>query len=442
MNLPLPGGTYAAGQVVHLRFQVTGSGSTALSGKAWFGAAAEPAAWHDPGRRLDLGAAAGLAASACTRTCRSSATNAPVTRHRRQPARQHPRVRSAAPPTSAPTAAFADLGDRSHRQPRRRQDRHDADGNIETYAWTFGDGQTATSGLAHDASHTYAAAGTYTVALTVTDDDGATRRASQPVTVDAPHATRAAGGGPVRPNGDGRLGHGRPRWERGPLSGTASNYSVSGGTGADRAADPRRSREPTLAGLSAWRTSTPPSTCALDKAPTGSGTYLSLVARKVGTTELPVPGAACGRRVVGPAAPSGRERDRDGARHGEPGGARGDVRAGPAAAPAVPGDWAAVPRPWPARRGSGGPPSRRRGRSRPPTPPPRSSSPARLGLHAYVSSSATNAPTTAHRRQPARRPARVVCRNHGHPRRVVPRHCAPCGPSCLGSPKSFIAREV
>ncbi|HEX8123184.1 MAG TPA: PQQ-dependent sugar dehydrogenase [Solirubrobacteraceae bacterium] len=46
----------------------------------------------------------------------------------------------------------------------------DADGNALTYAWDFGDGATATGSTA---SHTYAANGTYTAKLTVTDTLGA-----------------------------------------------------------------------------------------------------------------------------------------------------------------------------------------------------------------------------------------------------------------------------
>lgn len=56
----------------------------------------------------------------------------------------------------------------------------DTDGSIVSYVWNFGDGFTAT-GLT--ASHTYAAAGTYTVSLTVTDDDGATDTATGMISV-------------------------------------------------------------------------------------------------------------------------------------------------------------------------------------------------------------------------------------------------------------------
>jgi PKD repeat protein len=61
----------------------------------------------------------------------------------------------------------------------------DSDGTIASYAWDFGDGGKATGATA---SHTYAAAGTYTVKLTVTDDKGATGVKSAAVTVSEPAA--------------------------------------------------------------------------------------------------------------------------------------------------------------------------------------------------------------------------------------------------------------
>ena len=57
------------------------------------------------------------------------------------------------------------------------------DGTITGYAWDFGDGGTG-SGVT--VSHTYAAAGSYTVVLTVTDDAGATGTDSQVVTASVP----------------------------------------------------------------------------------------------------------------------------------------------------------------------------------------------------------------------------------------------------------------
>lgn len=56
----------------------------------------------------------------------------------------------------------------------------DVDGTIDTWLWTFGDGQTSTTA---NPSHTYASAGTYTVTLDVSDNDGLTDTTSQQVTV-------------------------------------------------------------------------------------------------------------------------------------------------------------------------------------------------------------------------------------------------------------------
>ncbi|MFC4111825.1 S8 family serine peptidase [Nonomuraea zeae] len=55
----------------------------------------------------------------------------------------------------------------------------DPDGTIASYAWNFGDGQTGTGATN---AHTYAAAGTYTVTLTVTDNQGATGSVAKQVT--------------------------------------------------------------------------------------------------------------------------------------------------------------------------------------------------------------------------------------------------------------------
>jgi PKD repeat protein len=56
----------------------------------------------------------------------------------------------------------------------------DVDGRVVSYAWDFGDG---TTGSGAQPSHLYAAGGTYTVTLTVTDDRGATNATSHDITV-------------------------------------------------------------------------------------------------------------------------------------------------------------------------------------------------------------------------------------------------------------------
>jgi PKD repeat protein len=55
----------------------------------------------------------------------------------------------------------------------------DVDGQITSYAWTFGDG---TNGTGITNFHSYSKAGTYRVTLTVTDDGGLTATACQMVT--------------------------------------------------------------------------------------------------------------------------------------------------------------------------------------------------------------------------------------------------------------------
>jgi len=69
----------------------------------------------------------------------------------------------------------------------------DSDGSITGWAWDFGD---ESSSSAQNPSHTYQAAGTYTVTLTVTDNGGARGSTSKPVTVSgtaSPIALTASG---------------------------------------------------------------------------------------------------------------------------------------------------------------------------------------------------------------------------------------------------------
>jgi PKD repeat protein len=57
---------------------------------------------------------------------------------------------------------------------------HDADGNIASYNWNFGDGST---GSGERAYRVYTGPGSYTVQLTVADNEGATASKSQTIAV-------------------------------------------------------------------------------------------------------------------------------------------------------------------------------------------------------------------------------------------------------------------
>lgn len=110
----------------------------------------------------------------------------------------------------------------------------DSDGTIAAHQWSFGDG---TGSSESDPVRTYSTAGTYTVALTVTDDDGAAASASQSVTVSAPASTAMWVSGMAATTASGRNG-----WTAavtiqiadpsGPLSGVAVSGTWSTGSGS------------------------------------------------------------------------------------------------------------------------------------------------------------------------------------------------------------------
>ncbi len=60
----------------------------------------------------------------------------------------------------------------------------DLDGQIVSYFWNFGDGNTETT-TSPTIQHTYSSLGTYTVTLTVTNNDGLTNTTSKQITVSA-----------------------------------------------------------------------------------------------------------------------------------------------------------------------------------------------------------------------------------------------------------------
>ncbi len=83
-------------------------------------------------------------------------------------------------PNQNPIAAFSSNCDTSGSCTFNGSGSSDPDGNIASYAWTFGDGGT---GSIAQPAHSYTASGTYNVQLTVTDNKGGTNTVAHQVQV-------------------------------------------------------------------------------------------------------------------------------------------------------------------------------------------------------------------------------------------------------------------
>jgi PKD repeat protein len=152
----------------------------------------------------------------------------------------------------------------------------DPDGSIAAYAWDFGDGSNDTGPTA---SHTYAAGGTYDVTLTVTDNQGATDSTTKAVTVSSTpieivsdeFARTVSGGWGTADTGQSWTG-----------TGSASSFAVQDGTGRITMSAPGSGPAMRVGGITQLGTDTQTSV-GLDKMPTGTGVFVSLLGRDHGS---------------------------------------------------------------------------------------------------------------------------------------------------------------
>lgn len=169
--------TWSPGQSFSARLAVTGTNPTRLDASLWPTLAAEPSSWQ----LTATDGTAGLQQPGVVtlRSSVSSSSSVPLTRVSYDdlrvvaPGGPVPNAPPVARMTSSVEALTARVDGRASSDP---------DGTVASFAWSFGDGGTATGATAE---HAYAAAGTYPVTLTVTDDDGATATTSASVTVAA-----------------------------------------------------------------------------------------------------------------------------------------------------------------------------------------------------------------------------------------------------------------
>jgi PKD repeat protein len=185
-EIVVPGLTYTAGTVLRVAVQASGSGTTNLAATVWADGTTQPAtptvtatdttaALQGPG---SVGLSGYLSGSATSPVSVKLTSFSAVPVGGKAPTQPT----TPTPANTAPTAAFTATTD-ALTVSVDGAGSTDADGTVASHAWGFGDG---TTGNGATASHTYTAAGTYTVVLTVTDDKGATARTQRTVTVTGP----------------------------------------------------------------------------------------------------------------------------------------------------------------------------------------------------------------------------------------------------------------
>jgi PKD repeat protein len=158
----------------------------------------------------------------------------------------------------------------------------DPDGTIATYSWAWGDGTTSAA-TGPTSSHTFAAAGSYSITLTVTDNGGATGTATQAVSPTASASTVLAQDAFDR-SVTGGFGTASPTGGLWTPAGTTSTLSVS--PGAAKMALPAGSLAGAYLGGISTNSVDITTSFTLDKVPAaGNGYYFWVVARRISKSE-------------------------------------------------------------------------------------------------------------------------------------------------------------
>jgi PKD repeat protein len=267
----VPGLTYSEGMTLNARVQVSGTGTTQVTASVWADGTAEPATPQlvrtDSTAALQAPGAVGV--NAYRPSSATDATAVRVTGFRVMA------VGADEPENAAPTAAFTATA-AGLQVSVDGSASADPDGSVASYAWTFGDGTTGTGATA---AHEYAAAGTYRVTLTVTDDTGATGETTQQVEVTAPAEVPVLAGDAFGRTVSGGLGTADVggAWT---ASAGGSRLSVTPGA-AELALPGKGNNTGAYLGEVSETGADIRTSFRLSSMPTGGGTYLYVVGRRV-----------------------------------------------------------------------------------------------------------------------------------------------------------------
>ena len=264
----VPNVSYEPGDELGLRFKVTGGANATLEATMWETGSPEPA--PQVVRSDSTPALAGPGGIGASTSLSGSATNGPV-----QMRFDNLDVLSGEAPVNRPPVADFTALVNGLSVDVNGSDSDDPDGSIASYSWDWGDSSADGSGVTD--SHTYTDPGTYTVELTVTDDEGETDTATQQVQVaEVGDAVAQDAFQRVVDGGWGTADVGGP-WTSGP---GANRLSVAGGRGVVTA-DVRKANWVYLDGVSRSDVSGYVE-LSTDKPATGGGIYMSMLARRVG----------------------------------------------------------------------------------------------------------------------------------------------------------------